>query len=59
MGDLMIPAWFTPLPEIPPVDVVGYRPATSRVYKCPIHGIVWAKPGVPPCDCEALLDADP
>jgi hypothetical protein len=46
-------------PATPTVDVVGYRPATARIYKCPLHGTVWARPGVPPCDCDPHLDADP
>jgi hypothetical protein len=52
-------------PDIPTVDVLGYQPPpaailpVSVVSKCPIHGIVWARPGTPPCDCDEFLDADP
>jgi hypothetical protein len=55
----------TPQPDNPPVDVLGYQPPpaailpASAVSKCPIHGIVWARPGVKPCDCDEFLDADP
>ena len=43
----------------PPVDVTGYLGATARRYECPLHGTVWGRPWVPPCDCDPYLDVDP
>jgi hypothetical protein len=57
--DRLKAAPLAPLAEVPTVDVRGYLPATARIYKCPLHGTVWARPGVPPCDCDPHLDADP
>ena len=57
----MIPARFTPLPETPTVDVVGYRrftPAAAVVHKT-WKGTHSHGPGEPCEDCDDLLDTDP
>jgi hypothetical protein len=48
-----------PPPDIPPVDVDGYRPATSIVHKDPVRGTVWHGPGMGCETCDALRDEDP
>lgn len=48
-----VPAALALPPDIPPVDVDGYRPATSVCHRDPMQGMWWHGPGEPCETCDA------